>query len=316
MYTFIVNPASRTGMGLSVWEKIRAELEQRKLPYEVHFTEYPLHTAVLTREICARIQEPFVLGVLGGDGTANEVLANIPQEALPRITFAYIPSGSSNDLARGLNISTNPTTIVDHLVSGGPIIDMDYGTVMSVADTTGEVKSIPYRFAVSSGIGFDAAVCEEVQRSKLKHFLNRLHLGKLCYLLIAVKNIFTCPTIDMTIQIDDAPPKLYRNVFFAAAMNQRIEGGGLAVAPNADPTDHHLSLCIIHNFPKIKVLILFPALLLGGKHVHFKGVDIVNCIRADIQAAVPMYVHTDGEDQGRQTHVVFTCPSDTIRMLV
>lgn len=44
-------------------------------------------------------------------------------------------------------------------------------------------------FAVSCGMGFDAAVCEETNRSAFKKPLNRIILGKLAYLTISVKQL-------------------------------------------------------------------------------------------------------------------------------
>ena len=46
-----------------------------------------------------------------------------------------------------------------------------------------------YRFAVSAGIGFDAAVCHQVNRSKLKKILNKVGLGKLTYLGVALNQM-------------------------------------------------------------------------------------------------------------------------------
>ena len=42
------------------------------------------------------------------------------------------------------------------------------------------------RFAVSAGIGFDAAVCHEVCVSPWKRILNKLKLGKLSYAVVAL----------------------------------------------------------------------------------------------------------------------------------
>lgn len=312
MYYFIVNPASRTGMGLTVWDGVRRELERRKVKYEVHFTKYPKHSIEITKGLCDRIKEPFTLAVLGGDGTANEVLASITD--ISKVTFVYIPSGSSNDLARGLGISSDPVTVVDHLLSGDHIISMDYGNI-TLDGNAPDDKERPHRFAVSAGIGFDASVCEEALNSPIKLFLNKIKLGKLSYLVIAVKQLIACPTVDMTIQIDGQAPKQYKQVFFAAAMNQPNEGGGLKVAPKADPTDRKLSVCIIHNFPKIKAILIIPALLFG-KHTLFKGVDIVNCNTVDIRTKEPMPIHSDGESRGRHTHVIFSCSKDQMKMSI
>ena len=45
------------------------------------------------------------------------------------------------------------------------------------------------RFGISTGIGYDAGVCQEVLATPLKKIFNRLGLGKLIYLFIALKQL-------------------------------------------------------------------------------------------------------------------------------
>lgn len=310
MYHFIVNPASRTGLGMKVWEQVEEELKHQNIAYHVYFTKYPYHSQEITRKICANHQGPLTLAVLGGDGSVNEVLSSIPAEDLDRITFAYLPSGSSNDLARGLIIPREPVAALQNILHPKHYLDMDYGTIR-----LGSEEQL-HRFAVSASIGFDAGVCEEVQISPVKKFLNKLKLGKLSYLVIAIKQLITCHTADMTIRIDDGEPVTYKKVLFTAAMNQRCEGGGLIVAPEADPADHLLSMCIVHDFPKLKALILLPALVLGGKHTHFRNITMVDCRKAEISASEPLCIHSDGEVRGHYDQVTFSCSDGTIRVPV
>ena len=44
--------------------------------------------------------------ILGGDGTVNEAVQGI--EDFDKAVISYIPTGSSNDLARDMGISKNP----------------------------------------------------------------------------------------------------------------------------------------------------------------------------------------------------------------
>ena len=43
-------------------------------------------------------------------------------------------------------------------------------------------------------------------------------------------------------------------------------------------------------------------------------VDIINCTHAEIKAQSPCRVHTDGEDYGMESHVVFSAKDKQIRM--
>ena len=44
-------------------------------------------------------------------------------------------------------------------------------------------------FGISSGIGMDAIVCKNVIKSKLKAFLNKLHIGNLIYVIYSIGTI-------------------------------------------------------------------------------------------------------------------------------
>ena len=92
-------------------------------------------------------------------------------------------------------------------------------------------------FGVSTGIGFDAAVCRDVGITPLKKYLNRLHLGKLVYLLVALKQLLFTAPCSMSISMDGGRIQQYEKVYFITVMNQKYEGGGFCFCPNASPFD-------------------------------------------------------------------------------
>ena len=175
MYYFIVNPKSRTGHGEKIWAEIQKKLQKEKIPYHSFSTEYAGHAKTIAEKITQNLTVPGNLVVLGGDGTLNEVLEGIKH--LNKVYLYYIPTGSGNDFARGMGIPYEPLRAFDLLKANSRTVPIDLG----ILQTDGKSR----RFAVSAGIGFDAAICHEALTSPLKAFLNRLHLGKLTYLLIA-----------------------------------------------------------------------------------------------------------------------------------
>ena len=40
MYTFIVNPNAKTGLGYQVWSSLEAILKEKNVNYQVFFTKY------------------------------------------------------------------------------------------------------------------------------------------------------------------------------------------------------------------------------------------------------------------------------------
>ena len=145
MYTFIVNPNARSGLGHKVWKDIERSLEDRGTDYQAYLTKYQRHATSIARELtCDR--KPCTLIVLGGDGTVNEVMNGITD--LSQVTFGYIPIGSSNDFARGLGLSTDPLTALGHILAPSKYTYINVGAM--------SYQGKRRRFAVSTGIGFDA----------------------------------------------------------------------------------------------------------------------------------------------------------------
>ena len=64
--------------------------------------------------------------------------------------------------------------------------------------------------------------------------------------------------------------------------------------PDATAEDDLLDICLIEKMPKLKILLLLPTAF-SGRHVGYKGVNILRCRRASLHAGCPQPVHTDGE---------------------
>lgn len=307
MYHIIINPKSRTGKGYSVWKLVQKELEQKEIPYEAYFTHYEFHAIKITKKICENNTGTKHIIVVGGDGTVNEVLNGISNYA--EIILGYIPSGSSNDLARSLGISKDPIKALNGILLGKKYRYIDTGEV--ILPNKEERK----KFAVSCGIGFDAAVCYEALNSNLKKLLNKIKLGKLTYVMIAIKQLIRYKPINGVLIIDNDKEYPLKNIFFIASLIHKYEGGGVNMAPKANPYDGKLSVCAIYDIPKIKGLVLFPALFLGKGHL-FGGVKNFVCTSLEIRTDEKTIVHTDGEFTGRLDHIHISCKDKKIRIVL
>lgn len=292
MYYFIVNPRSRTGQGGKIWMEIQEKLMENHLPHKAFLTEYPGHARYLADKLTKNAKESIQLAVLGGDGTLNEVLDGIAD--FRHTSLFYIPTGSGNDFARGMGISSNPSQALRSLLESCVPVSVDVGAIQSG-------KSI-HRFAVSAGIGFDAAICHEALTSPVKKVLNRLRLGKLTYVFIAMKQLILCTPADMQIKLDSGAPQNYPCTYFAAVMNQRYEGGGIRFCPDARPDDGYLDVCLVSGMKKRKFLI-FLLLAVLGKHTKYKGVHIFRCKSISIKSSISLPVHRDGESGGYQNEI-------------
>ena len=316
MYYFIVNPASKTGVGAKYWNRVEKVLKERNIAYQVRFSKAAGQVEEIVRKLTKETKEKLLhLVILGGDGTVNEAVQGI--EDFDKVNLSYIPTGSSNDLARDMGISKNPEEALEAILKAEKEIYMDMGLLQyQKAFKKGqEVTVAERRFMVGCGIGFDAAVCEEVSRSKLKVFLNKIKLGKLVYLGIALKQLIQSDMIDGKITLDDEKVHEFPKMFFAATMVHHYQGGGFNFCPNAESDDGFLDLCVASNAKKIKVLRILPTAY-DGKHTRFKEITMLRAKKAVIETKKPMWVQTDGEvkamaskitvsDLGEKVHFIY-----------
>lgn len=291
MYHFIVNPKSSSDKGIRKWKLIEAELKKRKTTYQVYFTKHEGHAVCLSGMICKKYETPFLIAV-GGDGTANEVIGGIID--ITKVTFGYIPTGSSNDLARAMGIPKDPLKTLALILAPKNFLPMNVGIVSSGMDSK--------RFAVSTGIGYDAAICHEALHSKLKKVLNKVKLGKLTYLGIALKQLILLKPAPLELTLDSGKVLVFKKVFFATLMNHKYEGGGFMFCPGADAADDFLDICVIEQMPKWKVLRLLPTAF-DGNHIGHKGVHIYRFKKAHIKTPQPLPVHADGESFSHQSEI-------------
>jgi len=314
MYHILVNPASGSGKGEKYWNRLKPILEEENIPYQVFFSQYAGNVISQIQDVLATDSHPHFI-ILGGDGSFNEALQGITD--FDKVTLSYIPTGSSNDLARDLKIAKKPEEAMYQILRNPRIKDMDIGVVhyenASLAGTA-DYCGKKY-FAVSCGIGFDAGVCQEVSTSTIKRTLNKFGLGKLTYLAVALKTLIQSKPVSAKLTLPDREePVAIKNLLFQVAMNHRYEGGGFLFGPDAKDNDGILNLCMASNISRLKVLMILPTAFFG-KHTGFKGVDCYNTSAFTLKSEEPLWLHTDGESGIQADYISVECLSQKIRFV-
>lgn len=306
MYHFIVNLNSRTGKARKIWEDLRKELDRREVMYALHETKYAGHAIEISRRLVRNAQETVKIVVLGGDGTFNEVINGARD--YEKLEIGYIPTGSGNDLARGLSLPANPMENLNRILDSTEYWEMDLGCI---SWDDGESKKY---FAVSTGVGVDADVCRLALSSSLKKVLNKIGLGKLTYAILTIRSLFAMPHMNAHIVADGEDYGIKDKVTFIAIMNHKCEGGGVPMSPMADAMDGKLSMCCISGVGKLRALTLFPSLL-GGKHMNLKAYQGIDFKEADIVLKTPFVWHTDGEMCSYNTVMHIECLPGAIKLM-
>lgn len=308
MYYFIVNPNSRSGAGAKIWKIVRDELHTRNIEYKVYYTECVGHAVKISAQITAEAsaENPIHLIGMGGDGTVQEIMTGI--QNFDHVYFGFIPTGSGNDFCRSLHLPQDPVKALDSVIKKEKILIMD---VPYVKYANGK----KYRFGISTGIGYDAAVCQEVAASSLKKVLNRFGLGKLVYLVIALKQLMFCVPTPLTLEMDSDRKISFKKVYFAAIMNVQYEGGGFQFCPNAEPDDETLDIILAEGLTKLKILFCLPTAFFG-KHTRFKGIHTYRCKEVHVQSDVPLAIHRDGEACGLRDSFTVAFESEKLKVIL
>jgi diacylglycerol kinase (ATP) len=284
--SFIINPKAGNGSCMGTWKAIERKLIEMGFHYFAYFTEYPGHAKQISAQIAAKIHEEEMIIAVGGDGTLHEVMNGVMDNQ--DIILGFIPGGSGNDFSRGFHIPADPIEALNAMIrlmkKEAPMID------------TGKINlddGNEHYFINNMGAGFDALISYEVNQSRLKGLLNKLRLGRLVYVFILLKKLFTyhCSTISIMI---DGKKHIFENTWFVTVSNQPFYGGGMKIAPNAIPDDGLLDITIVHHLSRIKLLFVFISVF-SGKHIYFKEVEMLKGRTISIDSTSSLFVHADGE---------------------
>ena len=323
MYYCIVNPSARSGKGKEIWDKLERTFKAKGLEFKVKFTKGPGHATVLARSITSAQRDqsdsPVKLVVMGGDGTLNEAINGITD--FENTLLGYIPIGSSNDFSRDLGFPKDPQKLVDKIIEGKEVRRLDLGklTYNSMSDTMSRLHqeniSTTRMFDVSSGIGFDAAVCEEALSSHTKNFLNKIGLGKLTYGSIAIRQLLGAKKVPCDLELDDGTKLHLDHFLFVVAMIHHHQGGGFNLAPTADLSDGLFDLIVIGNMSKPAMFRALPMAYVG-KHYGIKGVYHYTAKSFSIKTSEPLWVHTDGEVSVKSDNLSMECLQNKLHLMV
>ena len=112
----IINPVSgRNSMRLKLWEVLNI-LSNSNISAQILFTGKRGDAFEFAKNCPATIK---TIICVGGDGTLNEVISGIMENPHPHL-LGYIPTGTTNDLAKSLGISKNIITATENILLGKP----------------------------------------------------------------------------------------------------------------------------------------------------------------------------------------------------
>lgn len=215
---------------------------------------------------------------VGGDGTFHYVLRGLVGSDCE---LGLVPMGTGNDLAAVAGVPDRFGEAL-RLAVEGRAKPFDLGELSAPGG-----KRTP--FAVYCGGGLDSEV------SKWARERSGREGGRFVYLwgALVVLRTFRAPLL--TVQHDGG--RFEGRAMLAVAANGHRFGGGMKVAPAADPRDGLFDLVIVRELPAWQALPLLARVYFGS-HVGHPAVEVVRTRHARITSDRALPLAVDGEGAG------------------
>ena len=177
----IINPTSGKGNIANYANEIKHNLEKQDMEVNMQLTKEGYNAKKI---ILDNIEGQDLILICGGDGTFNEAVSAIMESGV-QVSIAYIPLGTTNDLARSLNMPIKDISITRKLLE----------SKAKVLDIGNFNENRYFTYIAAFGIMTDVAY-KTSQKAKNK-------FGKLAYYMKAIKELIKIPTYKVKIKFDE-----------------------------------------------------------------------------------------------------------------
>jgi YegS/Rv2252/BmrU family lipid kinase len=276
----LVNPASGNGSTGKRWPKLEARAAELGLEGEVVMSERPGQLIELARD--AAVEPGTLLVVVGGDGTLNEVVNGAGESGAE---IAILPAGTGQDFGRTYGI---PTAFDDAVRTalGGQTRSVDLGRVTFRAPDGAEGSRL---FANVGSAGMSGAVARRANG------MSKALGGRITFFTALTREFVAWKNNETTVTFDSGERRaLLHDVIVA---NGRWHGGGMKLAPDAEPDDGLFDVVLIGDVTKLDFLTTAPKLY-SGRHVTHPRVEVVRSATVAVDAAAPLLLEVEGEPVG------------------
>ena len=267
----IVNPAAGRGAGERALDPVARAFRQQGWAVEVTRTGGPGEGAALATAAVHSGAQRVV--AVGGDGTVHEV-ANGLLRSGGAVPLGVVPLGTGNDFAKLVGVhGCAPATAVGRLVTA----DARVFDVGRVGDE---------RFVNSLGVGFGPAVV------RARNAMPGLR-GFLSYFVPVLRAYggFRPPLVE----IRSAEFRERGYVMMVEVCNGTTAGGDYRFAPDADPADGRLDVCLVRRVALPRFLLAIPRVM-RGTHGRMREVALFRTRRLTLRSPEePLLLHLDGE---------------------
>lgn len=282
----VVNPRSRSGATQRQFASLQPRLRDSLGVFEVEWTRSPRDAERIAREGVRAGFERIV--VAGGDGTTSEVVSGLLGANLGDYAeVAPLPLGTGGDLMRNLGVPRQLDRTLEGIAAGRSK-RVDAGRVR-YTDRSGRERTAHFLNVTSFGVS--GLITELVNRA------TKAFGGRVSFLLGTLRGITRYRPEEVRIRVQgelvhEGP------LVLGTAANGRFFGGGMQVAPQAEPADGLFDVVVIPGFSKLRLLRELPRIY-AGTHLDVPEVSFHRGQRIEAEAAPGrVWVEIDGEPLG------------------
>lgn len=269
---FVINPISGTKAKIAWEPAIRNHFTN--LSHSIEFFLLDGKDDATSLKYWIEKLQPDRIIAVGGDGTVSLVAEQLLQSD---IAMGILPAGSSNGMAKELNIPVEVDSALD-IILNGDIISCD---VIRIND-----KEISLHL---SDLGVNAQLVKYFEQGNLR--------GKLGYALKVFKVLWRKRMMDVTIKTDKEEIK--RRAFMVVIANASKYGTGALINPDGVLHDGIFEIVVVRQIHFLSVLKMF----LKFKRYNPKRVEMFQAQSAVITTAKPSHFQVDGEYLGKVDNV-------------
>jgi len=276
----LVNPAARagahTGAATHAAERLRARGVQTSI--------LSGGSAAESSELLRAAIEVGVdaVAVAGGDGTVNLALQEVAGTGIP---LGIVPAGTGNDFAATLGLRELDMTAAADAIAGGVTRTID------LARVTREDGSTRYFGSVLAS-GFDSKVNDRANAMRWPRGGSRYNIA----ILVEFLTLAGIPYDIEYERADGTRAQVHGDLVMATVGNGRTYGGGIPIAPDADPGDGLLDLVQVRPAGRLRLLRLLPRVY-RGTHASVPEVSITR-VRSVRLASPGVTAYADGDPIG------------------
>jgi YegS/Rv2252/BmrU family lipid kinase len=277
---FLVNPASGNGATGKRWPELAHRAAQLGLEGETLFSQRPGHLIELARAAVDRGADLVV--AVGGDGTLNETVNGVAESG---VTLALLPLGTGMDFGRTYGIPTKFEDAV-RVATDGDTRTID---AARVAYRTWAGEDATRWFANVGSVGMSAAVAQRANA------MSKALGGRATFFYALVRVFLEWENTEITVTLDDGERRGRTHDVILA--NGRWHGGGMKLAPDAEPDDGLFDVVVIGDVNKRDFVTTAPKLY-KGTHVGHPKVEVLRSATVAVDAPEHLPIEVEGEQIG------------------